>query len=225
MRQLLGKIPLIQNTRSEIAKSVAKRSAYLLSAVAQPQGDMAQGVISVALGLSKKGPIRPKDLVEPLTLTQYLDAEGLVLYLGMSPGMTQNFTYSNGRGKRFKYKAGSQEFKNFIESNLSPIAPVTYCPPQQRPAGPREKDDEISFIGGSHVRNAGCAEKQIMYAVMETGEGGLLGISNTAFPYPDSPDKSLHSYIRRKPDGNFYICPCKTCQVRLDHYGIKNFDL
>lgn len=91
MRQLLGKIPLIQNTRSEIAKSVAKRSAYLRSSVAQPQGDMVQGVISVALGLSKKGPMRPKDLVEPLALTQYLDAEGLVLYLGMPLEMTQNF--------------------------------------------------------------------------------------------------------------------------------------
>ncbi|WP_376945596.1 hypothetical protein [Azorhizophilus paspali] len=139
--------------------------------------------------------------------------------------MTQNFTYSNGRGKRFEYGAGSQAFKNFVESSLSSIAPVIFCPAQPRPAGPRNKDDEVSFIGGSHVGNAGCAEKQIMYDVMEIRQGGLLGIGNTAFPDPDSPDKSLHSYILRKADGTFYICPCKTCQVRLDYYGIKNFDL
>ncbi|MFC0710022.1 hypothetical protein ACFFGX_10780 [Azorhizophilus paspali] len=160
-----------------------------------------------------------------MTLPQYLDAKGLVLYVGMSPGMTQNFTYSNGRGKRFEYGAGSQAFKNFVESSLSSIAPVIFCPAQPRPAGPRNKDDEVSFIGGSHVGNAGCAEKQIMYDVMEIRQGGLLGIGNTAFPDPDSPDKSLHSYILRKADGTFYICPCKTCQVRLDYYGIKNFDL
>ncbi len=219
MRQML------QETYGEIIKSVGKRSAGILKAVAYPEGTVKPGVISVAVGLASKRPIIKADLAKPFTLSQYLAAEGIVLYVGMSPGMAHNFAYRNGLGGRVKYRPGSQEFKKFIEASLSPIAPVIFCPAQPRPEGPREEDDQVSFIGGSHVANAGCAEKQIMFGVMEVGSGGLLGISNTSFPDPEVPDKSLYSYMKKKRDDTFYICPCTTCQIRLDYYGIKNLDL